>query len=478
MPGAHVTAGDVVARLDDGGVAETAVAQARNDVATTSLELLQKRTSDPLKGLVPTPAELAASRLAVISARQKLARLVGPPRSADVKTARHDVSRAEADLEVLRGGTEEARARAIQIAQRNLQLAEERLARLLQPPNRADVGSAELEIRRAQAELAALLRGDVPSSPEALAAARKAIEVAQLKLAKLLEPPAPPDVTAANLEVDRARAEVATLEAGPSPTAIAAATEALTAAKARLAQLLAPPLRSDVTAARLDVRKAQADLAVLRARGGPGSPTDIRIAQLKVRAARAKLAVAEFAAQQLTVRVISSGTVTAVMTVPGAPVDATTPIATVADLRHLAVSVALSEFDAARVKRGQRALVSVDALGGRRFPGKVLFEALTGVDTGGVVTFPVRVSLRHIAGVKPGMNVSVRIIVANRRNVVRVPLEAVTQDSAAASVTVLTAAGKTAVRTVELGLSNNKEVEVRRGLKPGERVVLAGGGGA
>ncbi|MEO8553977.1 MAG: NTP transferase domain-containing protein, partial [Kofleriaceae bacterium] len=46
--------------------------------------------------------------------------------------------------------------------------------------------------------------------------------------------------------------------------------------------------------------------------------------------------------------------------------------ATVADLRHLAVSVALSEFDAARVKRGQRALVSVDALGGRRFPGKVL----------------------------------------------------------------------------------------------------------
>jgi RND family efflux transporter MFP subunit len=477
-PGAHVTAGDVVARLDDGGVAEAAVAQARNDVATTSLELLQKRTSDPLKGLPPTPAELAASRLALISARQKLARLLGPPRPADVKTARHDVSRAEAELEVLRGGTDEARARAIQVAQRNLQLTEERLARLLQPPSRADIGAAELEIKRAQAELAAVIRGDVPSSPEALAAARKAIEVAQLKLAKLLEPPAPADVTAANLDVDRARAELATLEAGPSRATIAAGTDALAAAKARLAQLLGPPLRSDVTAARLDVRKALADLAVLRARGGPGSPTDIRIAQLKVQAARAKLAVAEFAAKQLAVRVISSGTVTAVMTVPGAPVDATTPVATVADLRHLAVSVALSEFDAARVKRGQRALVSVDALGGRRFPGKVLFEALAGVDTGGVVTFPVRVTLRHIAGVKPGMNVSVRIIVANRRNVVRVPLEAVTQDGAAASVTVLTRAGKQAVRTVKLGLANNKEVEVRRGLKPGERVVLAGGGGA
>jgi multidrug efflux pump subunit AcrA (membrane-fusion protein) len=45
-------------------------------------------------------------------------------------------------------------------------------------------------------------------------------------------------------------------------------------------------------------------------------------------------------------------------------------------------------------------------------------------------------------------------------------------------VTVLTKDGKTAVRSVKLGLANNKEVEVKRGLKPGERVVLAGGGGA
>jgi RND family efflux transporter MFP subunit len=319
----------------------------------------------------------------------------------------------------------------------------------------------------------------VPASPESLAAARKAIEVAGLKLAKLLEPPAPADVTAAHLEVDRAQAELATLQAGPSTAAIFAASAALAAAQARLDQLLGPPLRSDATAARLDVRKALADLAVLRARGGPGSSTEISIARLKVQAAQAKLAIAEFVARQLAVRVVSSGTVTAVLTVPGAPVDATTPIANIADLRHLAVSVALSEFDAARVKRGQRALVSVDALGGKRFRGKVLFEALTGVDTGGVVTFPVRVTLRHVAGVKPGMNVSVRIIVAQRPNVVRVPLDAVSQGAGqGATVTVVNAAGKTTVRNVTLGLASNKNVEVKHGLKAGERVVLAGGGGA
>jgi RND family efflux transporter MFP subunit len=478
-PGGHVAAGDVVALLDDGGTAATAVVQARDDVATARLELLQKRTSDPLKGLRATPAELAAGQLAVISARQRLARILGPPRPADVQTARLDVRRAEADLEVLQGGTAEAHARAIQIAQRNLQLAQQRLARVLEPPSPADVGAAELEVRRAEADLAAQIRGDVPSSPESLVAARKAIEVARLKLAKLLEPPAPADVTAANLEVDRAQAELATLEAGPSPAAVSAAQQALAAARARLSQLLGPPLRSDATAARLDVRKALADLAVLRARGAPGFPTDIGIARLKVQAARAKLAVAEFAARQLKVRATSSGTVTSVLTVPGAPVDATTPVATIADLQHLAVSVSLSEFDAARVKRGQRAHVSVDALGGKEFPGKVLFEALTGVDTAGVVTFPVRVALKHVAGVKPGMNVSVRIVVANRRNVVRVPLEAVAQGNAhSGTVTVVNAAGKTSVRTVTLGLANNKDVEVKHGLKAGERVVLAGAGGA
>jgi HlyD family secretion protein len=198
-----------------------------------------------------------------------------------------------------------------------------------------------------------------------------------------------------------------------------------------------------------------------------------------VQAARAKLAVAEFATRQLTVRATSSGTVTSVLTVPGAPVDATTPLATIADLQHLAVSVSLSEFDAARVRRGQRAHVSVDALGGKQLPGRVLFAALTGVDTGGVVTFPVRVALKHVAGVKPGMNVSVRILVASRRNVVRIPLEAVARRNGHnAGVTVVNADGKTSMRTVTLGLANNKDVEVKHGLTAGERVVLAGGGGA
>jgi HlyD family secretion protein len=141
--------------------------------------------------------------------------------------------------------------------------------------------------------------------------------------------------------------------------------------------------------------------------------------------------------------------------------------------------VDLSEFDVARVRAGLPAVVSVDALGGRSLPGTVIFTALTGSENGGVVTFPVRVEMAHVANVKPGMNVSVRIIVARRRHVVRVPLEAVSHDgNGGASVTILSAAGMKSTRRVVLGLADNKNVEVKRGLRPGEHVVLGGGQGA
>jgi HlyD family secretion protein len=472
-PGQHVAEGQPLAQLDDHQSAATAFAQAQNDVAMALLELRQKRTSDPLKGLPAKPAELAAARRAVTAARLRLVRLLHGPRYADVSTARLDVKRAEAELETLFGGTTEAHAEAILLAKHNVQLAQERLDRILAPPSASDLALAQADVKRAESDLAVLFKPSAGTVPEEIAAARAALDAARAKLAKLLEPPNSADVTAARLELERAQAELRRLEAGPGRAALAAARQAVDSARARLAQLLGPPLRSDVAAARLDVLRAEADLAVLRARGAPASRIDVAFARLKVVAAQLRLASARAAKPLLTVSAPSGGTVTALLTVPGAPVDPLTPIATVADLDHLAVNVDLSEFDVARVKPGLKAVVSVDALGGKSFAGKVLFAALTGTSTGGVVTFPVKVSIAQANGLRPGMNVSVRIIVARRHDVVQVPLEAVSRDEEdQASVTVANAAGETSARKVTLGLANNEQVEIVKGLRAGERVVL------
>ena len=530
VPGSRVITGQPLALLDDGGLAAAATRQALNDLATVRLELRQKRTSDPLNGVRAAPAELAAGRLAVTSALERLARLLGRPRRADVSTAWLEVRRAEADLETLKGGTPDDRAEAIRIARRNLELAQDRLERTLAPADPADVSAATAELRKTEADLASLLRpadaplpeeiaaarqavtsaretleelkAEVPPNaaqiraaqldldraiaelavllrppraalPEEIAAARQAVEAARAKLARLLRPSTAVDVRTARLEIDRARAELRKLEAGPSRAALANARQAVNSARAKLAQLLGPPLQSDVTASRLDVRRARAELAMLRARGAPGSRDDIALAQLRVEAAEIRLEIARLGRRLLTVRAPAAGTVTSLLSVPGAPVDTTTPIATVADLDRLAVNVDLSEFDVAQVRSGLEAVVSVDALGGESFPGKVLYAAPTGSETGGVVTFPVRLALTRARGLRPGMNVSVRITVAERSDVVQVPLEAVSQDEDEPTVTVIDASGEESLRSVTLGLANNKSVEIVKGLREGERVVLA-----
>jgi HlyD family secretion protein len=529
VPGQRVAAGQALAYLDDSGRSADAVRQAQNELSMAVLELRQVRTNDPARGVPATRRELAAARLAVVAARQHLARLRNPAHSADVSAARYDVKRAQADLEALRGGTTAAVAEAVRIARRDVEAARERLNQLLEPADPADVAAAEWELRKAEADLALLRKPPqsptpeaivaahqavtvarqnlaaaqavVPADPAAVAAAQleldkalaelaalqrppasplreeltaaeKAVDAARLKLAKLQRPASRAAVAAARLDLERAQAELRKLQAGPSPAAFAAARQAVSAASARLAQLLGPPLRADITAARLEVRRAQADLAVLRARGRP-SRIGVSFARLKVEAARARLAAARYNRRLLTVRAPAEGTVAALMTVPGVPVDQSTPVAAVAALDRLAVTVDLSEFDVARVRRGMRAVVRVDALGGRAFPGKVLFAALTGNDSAGLVTFPVRVSLTRSTGVRPGMNVSVRIIVAERHDVVQVPLEAVTQDEEDRNVVrVKNASGRISVRRVKLGLANNERVQIAKGVRAGEHVLV------
>lgn len=583
-PGQRVAAGQVLAVLDDGGSAAAAVAAAQADLNSAQVELEQRLTQDPLRGFAATPAEIAAARLAVTSAHQKLALLLAGARAADVAGARADLQKAEADRETLRGGTAAARARALRLARGAVKLAKERLARLLAPPNPADISAAQADLKKAVAEKAALLRAPQGPTPQAIDAADKAVALAQHRVDRLYAPPDPvalaqatqdlkaaqsdlttlqsqkppasrealdaaqaavdtanakldklrspdpidvqaaqadvakaladraalsqlplgptqeaidaadqaidaaqrklnrlqarpsaADIQAARLDLERARADVQTLTAGANPGALAAADKAVAASHARLTQLLSPPVRSDVTAAKLDVARADAELAVLLARHSPSSRFDVELADLKVKAAETKLAVARLAEQQLEVRSTVGGTVTSLLTRVGAPVDGSTPIATVSNLADLAVLVNLSEFDAAHVKRGQAARVSVDALGGKIFLGKVTFAALSGSDSGGgVVTFPVEVTLKRLNGVKPGMNASVRIIIAERRHVVEVPLEAITKDDEDRSVvTVINAAGRTSLKPVELGLSNNKSVEILKGVQAGQRIVIA-----
>jgi len=475
-PGQQVAAGGTIAVINDGGGAASAAAQAEIDLETALLEL-------------PPSARAGAIDIALTNvtlAQQRLDRARGPADQADLSAADAEVKKARAELAALLRPAQAPTAEALTAARTAVTLAEQRLAKVTGPPDPAAVATAEADVKKAEADLEALVRSDrtQPVTQKEIDAGRAAIAAAKARLAKLLGPPDIADVSAAQLELERAQADLAALlrpSTPPTKEAVDAAEQALAAAKEKRARLRQGLPQVDVTAAKLELQRARADLRTLRvamrkaSSGGSSSTADVpvRLGLLKIQGAQNRLAAARAAQSQLEITSPWTGTVSAVYVAEGARVDPTTPVASVSDLDNLAVNVNLSEFDVAQVKVGMHAVVSVDALGGEAFSGTVEYVALTGTDTGGVVTFPVQVSLEDSEGLKPGMNTSVRIVVAKKANVVRVPLEAVTTDDEDNSfVIVLDESGEQTEVEVETGLENNERIEIVSGLEEGATVVL------
>ena len=297
------------------------------------------------------------------------------------------------------------------------------------------------------------------------------MDAAHTKLAVLQGSADPADVAAARQELSAAQAEVHTLRAGPGGTGLAAARGAVAAARAKLAQVQGP---AAAIAARAAVSRAVADLAALNARSGPASASDIALARLKYNAAAARLAAARLALRHLTVRAPGTGTINALMTAPGAPVDGTTAIASITNLSRLAVRVELSEFDVARVKSGQKANVSVDALGGKTFTGRVRLHRPGGHRQGrrGDVSRHRQPEgrARPEAGHERERAHHRRAGERRRRRCRSTPSRTTTRIARPSRSSAPMARPPRA--QVELGLANNKSVEVVHGLQAGEHLAV------
>ncbi|NTV65888.1 MAG: efflux RND transporter periplasmic adaptor subunit, partial [Oscillochloris sp.] len=121
--------------------------------------------------------------------------------------------------------------------------------------------------------------------------------------------------------------------------------------------------------------------------------------------------------------------------------------------------------------------VLIDALGAPNLEGQVLrVEPLPKSDsavTAYLVTVEVDPSGRNL---KPGMTASATIVVDSRTNTLLVPAAAVQGEGASATVNVaITGAdGKQTVelRSVQVGLRTDENVEILSGLNEGEQVVI------
>lgn len=148
--------------------------------------------------------------------------------------------------------------------------------------------------------------------------------------------------------------------------------------------------------------------------------------------------------------------------------------------------ISLNEVDVAKVKVGQKATLTFDALPDLNLTGTVVKVDTIGTVNQGVVTYNVEISFDvQDPRIKPGMSVSASIITDTKQDVLVVPSSAVktsgnisyvqTLDGVVASSTL----GQSEVTTsltprslpVVIGASNDTQIEIASGLTEGENII-------
>jgi RND family efflux transporter MFP subunit len=161
----------------------------------------------------------------------------------------------------------------------------------------------------------------------------------------------------------------------------------------------------------------------------------------------------------------------------GATVRERQSIITIPDMTKMSVRVKIHESYIKKVKKGQKARITVDA-----FPDKVLDGEVTQVgvlpDSQNMWMNPdlkVYLTTVTIQGtndwLKPGMSAKVEIFVSRLADVVYVPVQAVSAVDGK-QVCYLASGHKPEQRTVEVGEFNDEFIEIKSGLKEGDKVLL------
>ncbi|GAA2782931.1 efflux RND transporter periplasmic adaptor subunit [Crossiella cryophila] len=150
---------------------------------------------------------------------------------------------------------------------------------------------------------------------------------------------------------------------------------------------------------------------------------------------------------------------------------------TVTDLNGYQIAATFSEIDIVKVKVGQNAQVAVNALGGKKFPAKVVQVDLMPASSSGVVQYGVLLELDETSPeLKPGQSANVVVTTAKADSVLQVPSGAVQTVDGKSTVTVMES-GQPKPTPVQLGVRSDHIIEITSGLREGDVVLLGDSGG-
>ncbi len=219
--------------------------------------------------------------------------------------------------------------------------------------------------------------------------------------------------------------------------------------------------------AREAIDQQRKELAVLR---GEGQVTAAQIIK-----ARASLDEARDRLAETRILAPSAGTILDRVVNPGQVITAGTAqggqtLLTLADLSRLFIRVKVDEAEVAKLKPRQDVKITADALQGKSFRGKVLRIAPQGKVESSVTVFEVVVEVgkEGLGQLRPMLTANVLIHVDDVKDALLLPRRAVQQRGARFVVTV---EGK-GPQPVEVGLADDRQIQIKSGLEEGARVVV------
>ena len=169
------------------------------------------------------------------------------------------------------------------------------------------------------------------------------------------------------------------------------------------------------------------------------------------------------------------GTVIKRGVVKGQTLDTSTEMFALAD--DLIVVAQVDEADIGRIKKGQRAIITLDAYPKDAFQGTVFQILREGVSVSNVITYSVKIRPDHVpAAFASEMSANIKVIVTRKQKAVLLPVTALT-DKEDGTRCVYKGGLKNPVLTpVKTGLDDGTNVEILAGVEEGETIFSMGDG--
>jgi hypothetical protein len=211
---------------------------------------------------------------------------------------------------------------------------------------------------------------------------------------------------------------------------------------------------------------------------------DIEQARAQLASARGSLQTIQTQINDTVLRAPFDGVITQKYADPGAFVTPTTSgsavsSATSSSIVSLAstnqVVANIAEVNIAKIRLGQKVIITADAYPGKTFEGKVSQIAAQAIVEQNVTSFQVKVAIVSDSEnlLRSGMNVTTDFEVGQLKNALVVPTAAVVRRERSTGVFVAGEDNKPVFTRIQTGATVDKYTEVKSGLKGNERVLLS-----